>query len=84
MRNALHDYAALRKQMHEALAAQHPEWIEADGGAPMLDLYDARFAELLTMLQPEAERPTRAGRASLVPGSLPRGKGLRTGRIKRT
>ena len=45
-------YTALQKRMHEALAAEHPEWVEPDGESPMLDLYDARFAELLTMLHP--------------------------------
>lgn len=62
MRDELHAYAALQKQVHEALIAEHPEWIEADGGSPMLELYDARFAEILTMLQPPASRSARRAR----------------------
>jgi hypothetical protein len=33
--------------MHDALHAQHPEWIEADGKSPTCDSYEAPFAELL-------------------------------------
>jgi hypothetical protein len=40
-------YAELQREMHDALRAQHPEWIEADGKSPMCDYYESRFAELL-------------------------------------
>ena len=42
-------YAALQREMHEALRAQHPEWIEAGGNSPTCDSYESRFAELLTV-----------------------------------
>jgi hypothetical protein len=40
-------YAKLQREMHDALRAQHPEWIEADGSSPTCDSYESRFAELL-------------------------------------
>jgi hypothetical protein len=41
-------YAALQRHMHDALRAQHPEWIEPNGGSPTCDLYESRFAQLLS------------------------------------
>jgi hypothetical protein len=41
-------YGALQRQMHDALLAQHPEWIERDGSCLTCDDYDRRFAELLS------------------------------------
>ena len=40
-------YTELQREMHDALRAQHPEWIEADGNSPTCDYYESRFAELL-------------------------------------
>jgi hypothetical protein len=40
-------YVALQRQIHDALLAQHPEWIERNGHCPKCDDYDRRFAELL-------------------------------------
>jgi hypothetical protein len=40
-------YARLQREMHDALRAQHPEWIDEDGNSPTCDSYEARFAELL-------------------------------------
>ena len=40
-------YAELQREMHDALRAQHPEWIEADGKSPTCDYYESLFAELL-------------------------------------
>jgi len=40
-------YAELQRQIHDALRAQHPEWIQANGDSPTCDAYDFRFAELL-------------------------------------
>jgi len=76
MRNETQTYTTLRERMHEALAAEHPEWIEADGESPMLDLYDARFAEVLTLLRPRAaESPV---------GEDARRKAARVTRIRKT
>jgi len=43
------NYADLQRQMHDALRAQHPEWIQPDGQSPICDDYDSRFAELLNL-----------------------------------
>jgi len=85
MKDEIQDYTKLQEQMHKALAAEHPEWIEADGDAPMLDLYDARFAELLTMIQSSTDR--RAARQPFNRGDVPiptRGMTPRARRIKKT
>jgi hypothetical protein len=40
-------YAQLQREMHDALRAQHPDWILPNGDCPTCDSYDARFTELL-------------------------------------
>ena len=40
-------HAQLQRKMHDALLAQHPDWILPNGDCPTCDSYDARFAELL-------------------------------------
>jgi hypothetical protein len=40
-------YAQLQRKMHDALLAQHPDWILPNGDRPTCDSHDARFAELL-------------------------------------
>jgi len=42
-------YVALQREMHDALLAQHPEWMERDGNCPKRDDYNRRFAELLSL-----------------------------------
>jgi len=50
-------YADLRKQMHDDLRIQHPEWIEANGESPMCDSYEARLLEVLRGLtQSDADK----------------------------
>jgi hypothetical protein len=39
--------AALQRQIHDDLRAQHPEWIQSNGDCPTCDSYEARLAELL-------------------------------------
>jgi hypothetical protein len=43
-------YAALQRQIHDMLRAQHPEWVQPNGDSPTCDFYDSRFAELLRIL----------------------------------
>jgi hypothetical protein len=43
-------YADLRKQIHEDLRSQHPEWIQPNGESPICDSYEARLIELLKSL----------------------------------
>jgi hypothetical protein len=40
-------YTELQREMHDALRAQHPEWIRADGKSPTCDYYESLFAQLL-------------------------------------
>jgi hypothetical protein len=40
-------YTELQREMHDALRAQHPEWIEADGKSPTCDYYESLLAALL-------------------------------------
>jgi hypothetical protein len=56
-----HTYADLRKQIHDDLRSQHPEWIEPNGESPMCDSYEARLMETLKGLGPsEPERSSDA------------------------
>jgi len=48
------EFAQLQRQIHDALLAQNPEWILANGESPTCDSYDARFAQLLRQLSREA------------------------------
>ena len=47
MVHQVHTYADLRKQIHDDLRIQHPEWVQANGESPMCDSYEARLIELL-------------------------------------
>ena len=40
-------YVGLHREMHDALRAQNPEWIEANGDCPTCDSYESRLAQLL-------------------------------------
>jgi len=41
-------YAQLQRDIHHALRAQHPEWIQPNGDCPTCDSYERRLAELLS------------------------------------
>jgi hypothetical protein len=42
-------YAKLQREIHDALRAQHPEWIQPGGDCPTCDFYQSRLAELLSL-----------------------------------
>jgi hypothetical protein len=46
-----HTYADLRKQIHDDLRIEHPEWVQPNGESPMCDSYEARLMELLDGLK---------------------------------
>jgi hypothetical protein len=50
MRHQLLSYADLRKQIHNDLRVQHPEWVQPNGEAPMCDSYEARLMKTLDVL----------------------------------
>ena len=59
MLHQLYTYADLRKQIHEDLRIQHPEWIRPNGESPMCDSYEARLMDLL-----KGSRPSEPKRSS--------------------
>ena len=63
MRHQLYSYADLRKQIHEDLRVQHPEWVQPNGESPMCDSYEARLMETLNVLtQPRPSISYDSGR----------------------
>jgi hypothetical protein len=58
----IHTYAELRRQIHDDLRLQHPEWVQPNGESPMCDSYEARFMKLL-----DALTRTNAKRAQELP-----------------
>ena len=50
MLHQLLSYADLRKQIHNDLRVQHPEWVQPNGEAPMCDSYEARLMKTLDVL----------------------------------
>jgi hypothetical protein len=51
MLHQLLTYADLRKQIHNDLRVQHPEWVQPNGESPMCDSYEARLMETLNVLR---------------------------------
>ena len=58
MFHQLRTYADLRKQIHDDLRIQHPEWIQPNGESPMCDSYEARLMATLAVLT--RQRPSIA------------------------
>jgi hypothetical protein len=50
MVHQIHTYADLRKQIHEDLRTQHPEWVQPNGESPLCDSYEARLMKTLQSL----------------------------------
>jgi hypothetical protein len=50
MLHQLHTYTDLRKQIHDDLRIQHPEWVNPNGDSPMCDSYEARLMQTLDVL----------------------------------
>ena len=42
-------YAEVQREMHDALRAQHPEWVQPNGDSPICDAYESRFEDLLSL-----------------------------------
>ena len=56
----IHTYAELRKQIHDDLRIQHPEWLQPDGKSPMCDSYETRLVEMLDSLTRRGSNATRS------------------------
>jgi hypothetical protein len=61
MVHQVHTYADLRKQIHDDLRIQHPEWVQPNGASPMCDLYETRLTETLQSLN-QSERNNSSDR----------------------
>jgi len=48
----IRSYGQLQRQIHDALRAEHPEWVEPNGNCPTCDSYESRLAELLGVSSP--------------------------------
>ena len=48
----IRSYAELQELIRVSLRAQHPEWVEPNGDSPICDWYEARFAQLLGLINP--------------------------------
>jgi hypothetical protein len=62
MLHEIHTYTELRRQIHDDLRLQHPEWVQPNGESPICDSYEARLMELL-----DALTRTNAKRARELP-----------------
>jgi len=47
----IHTYTELRRQIHDDLRVQHPEWVQPNGESPICDSYEVRLMELLADLE---------------------------------
>lgn len=50
----IRSYTELQLQMHDALRAEHPEWVQPNGDCPTCESYESRLAELLGKLTASA------------------------------
>jgi hypothetical protein len=51
----IRSYAELQRQIHDALRAEHPEWIQPNGDCPTCESYESRLAELLGLVSPKKD-----------------------------
>jgi hypothetical protein len=49
-------YVHLKREIHEALLKEHPEWVEPNGKCPMCEIYESRLAELLGLSSHSEQR----------------------------
>jgi hypothetical protein len=63
MAEKIRSYAELRALIRASLRVQHPEWIQPNGESPICDEYDARLADLLSVIE-RGKRPRITNRES--------------------
>jgi len=56
MSDKIHSYAELREFIRVSLRLQNPEWVAPDGDSPVCDSYEARFVEILGLINPRQAR----------------------------
>ncbi|MGC1321935.1 MAG: hypothetical protein WA849_07120 [Candidatus Udaeobacter sp.] len=52
----IRSYVELQRQMHDALRAEHPEWVKPNGDCPTCESYESRLAELLGLSSGKQDR----------------------------
>jgi hypothetical protein len=52
------EVADFRRQIHDDLRRQHPEWVLPNGESPMCDVYEARLMDLLGLNALDAKAQT--------------------------
>jgi hypothetical protein len=62
MSDKIRSYDELRELIRVSLRVQNPEWVEPNGDSPVCDSYEARFAELLGLTQPQRDRTANCNR----------------------
>ena len=67
MTQHVHTYIQLRRQIHDDLRIQHPEWVQPNGESPICDSYEVRLMKLLGGFEEiRAERtPTESVRQTM-------------------
>jgi hypothetical protein len=67
MTQHVHTYTQLRRQIHDDLRIQHPEWVQPNGESPICDSYEVRLMKLLGGFEEiRAERtPTESVRQTM-------------------
>jgi hypothetical protein len=63
MAEKIRSYAELRALIRASLRVQHPEWVQPNGESPICDEYDARLADLLSVIEGR-KRPRITNRES--------------------
>jgi len=63
MAEKIRSYAELRALIRASLRVQHPEWVQPNGESPICDEYDARLADLLSVIE-SRKRPRITNRES--------------------
>ena len=63
MAEKIRSYAELRALIRASLRVQHPEWVQPNGESPICDEYDARLADLLSVIE-RRKQPRIANRES--------------------
>jgi hypothetical protein len=56
MLHQMHTYAQLRRQIHDDLRMQHPEWVQPNGECPTCDSYETRLMKTLDVFK--GQRPS--------------------------
>jgi hypothetical protein len=60
MSDKIRSYAELREFIRASLRIQNPEWVAPNGDSPVCDSYEARFAEILGVIDALKASPQKS------------------------